>query len=168
MPSSLDRGTVKRTYRLSTMKPFFNSRTKRNTAFVVLWVWLFALASGAANACLIQVEEMHDHGARAAHSHSLLAKEGHAIPVAHGHAIPDHDSGLEASKSQCLKVCDDGSQSLPKQQLSFDSIPADLMPFFTVAWTTATPVVQARGLIVTQHPPDPGPSIRISLARLAL
>ena len=150
------------------MKPFFNSRTKRNTAFVVLWVWLFALASGAANACLIQVEEMHDHGSRAAHSHSLLAEEVHVISAAHGHAIPDHDSGLEVSKSQCLKVCDDGSQSLPKQKVSFDLTHADLMPLRAVAWTTATPVVSARGLVVTQRPPDPGPSIRISLARLAL
>ena len=150
------------------MKPFFNSRTRRNTAFVVLWVWLFALASGAANACLIHVEEMHDHGSQAAHSHSSPIGEGHAISAAHGHAIPDHDSGLEASKSQCLKVCDDGSQSLPKQQLSFDLTHTDLMPFRIVAWTTAMPVVSARGLVVTQHPPDPGPSIRTRLARLAL
>ena len=150
------------------MKPFFNYRTKRNTGFVVLWAWLFALASGAANACLIQVEEMHDYGTRAAHSHSLPAEEEHAISAAHGHAIPDHDSGLEVSKSQCLKVCDDGSQSLPKQQVSFDLIHADLMHVLTVAWTTATPVVSTRGLAVIQRPPDPKLPIRIQLSRLAL
>jgi hypothetical protein len=150
------------------MMPFFNSRTKRNTAFVVLWVWLFALASGAANACLIQAEELHDHGSRAAHSHSSPAEEGHAISAAHGHAIPDHDSGLEASKSQCLKVCDDGSQSLSKQRVGFDLTHADLTPLFAVAWTTATPVVSARDLAVIQRPPDPGFPIRIRLSRLAL
>lgn len=150
------------------MKPFFNSHTKRNTAFVVLWVWLFALASGAANACLIQAEELHDHGSRAVHSHSSAAEEGHAISAVHGDAIPDHDSGLEASKSQCLKVCDDGSQSLPKQQVDFDLTHADLTPLFAVAWITATPVVSASGLAVIQRPPDPGFPIRIRLSRLAL
>ncbi len=150
------------------MKPFFSSRTKRNTAFVVLWVWLFALASGAANACLIQAEEKHDHGYQAAHSHSSAAEEGHAISAAHDHAIPDHDSGLEASKSQCLKVCDDGSQSMSKQRVGFDLTHAVLMPFLTVAWTTATPVVSARGMAVIQRPPDPGFPIRVGLSRLAL
>jgi hypothetical protein len=77
------------------MKHFFNSRTKRSTAFVVLLVWLFALASGAANACFIQAaEETHDHGSRAAHTHLSAAEEGHAISAVHRNAIPDHDSGL--------------------------------------------------------------------------
>lgn len=35
------------------MKFFTETRTKRNTAFVVLLVMLFALASGVANACLL-------------------------------------------------------------------------------------------------------------------
>jgi hypothetical protein len=150
------------------MKHFFNSRAKRNTAFVVLSVWLFALASGAVNACLIQAEEMHDHGSRAAHTHSSAAEEGHAISAAHGDANPDHDFGLEASKSQCLKVCDDGSQSLPKQQVSFDLTHVDLTPLLAVAWTTATHVESARGLAVIRQPPDPSLSIRVRLSRFAL
>ena len=36
------------------MKLFPNTRAKRNTAFMVLLVWLFALASGVANACLLE------------------------------------------------------------------------------------------------------------------
>jgi hypothetical protein len=150
------------------MKPFFTSRTKRNTAFVVLWVWLFALASGAANACLIQAEDRHDHGSWAAHSHSSAAEEGHAISAVHGDAIQDHDSGLEASKSQCLKVCNDGSQSLPKQQVGFDSTHPVLPPLLAVAWIGATPLDSARGLAFIRRPPDPGHPIRVRLSRLAL
>ena len=151
------------------MKPFFNSRTKCNTAFVVLWVWLFALASGAANACLIQAGDMHDQRSRAAHSQSLPAEEDHAISAIHGHTIPDHDdSGLDASKSQCLNVCDDGSQSLTKQRVGFDLTHPVMAPLFASAWAPATPMVSRRGLAVIQRPPDPKLPIRVRLSRLAL
>ena len=148
------------------MKPRFNSRTKRNTAFVVLLVWLFALASGVANACLIQTKEIHGHGSLVAHSSS--AEKGHAISAAYVGATSKHDSGLEPSKSQCLKVCDDGSQSLTKQQPGFDWTHPVLTPLPAVAWTTATSVVSVLGLAAFQQPPDPGRPIRVRLSRLAL
>ena len=148
------------------MKPLFNSRTKRNTAFVVLLVWLFALASGVANACLIQAREIGGHGSPAAHSSA--AGNGHAHLAFHVDAIAQHEPGLVASKSQCLKVCDDGSQSLPKQQADFDLTHPGLAPLLAVAWSTATPVVSALGLTVFQRPPDLGLPIRVRLSRLAL
>ena len=148
------------------MKPFFNSRSKRNTACVVLWMWLFALAAGAANACLIQPEKMHDHGSEVAHSSA--AEKRHAVSAVHVDAIPEHRPELETSKSQCLKVCDDSSQSLPKQQVGFDLTHPVLVPLIAVAWIKATPEVSARGLAVVQRPPDPGLPIRVRLSRLAL
>ena len=148
------------------MKPFIRFRTQRNTAFVALLVWLFALVSGAANACLIQPEKMHDHGTEA--THSPAAEKGHAISAVPGDAIPDHDSGLETSKSQCLKVCDDSSQSLPKQQVGFDLTHPVLVPLPGVAWGMATPGVSARGLAAVQRPPYSRLSIRVRLSRLAL
>ena len=157
---------MNRSLRLHTMKPRFNSRTKRNTAFVVLLVWLFALASGVTNACLIQTMEMRGHGSLIAHSSS--AEKGHAISAAHVGAISEHDSGLEGSKSQCLKVCNDGTQSLTKQQAGVDLPHAVLTPLFAVAWTRATPVVSALGLAAFQRSPDPGLPIRVRLSRLAL
>ena len=148
------------------MKPFFNSRSKRNTACVVLWMWLFALAAGAANACLIQPEKMQDHRSQAAHSPA--AEKSHAVSAAHIDEIPDYDPGLKTSKSQCLKVCDDSSQSLPKQQGGFDLTHPVLVPLLAVAWIKVTPEVSARGLAVVQRPPDPGLPIRVRLSRLAL
>ena len=44
-----------------------NSRTRRNTACAMLFVWLFALASGVANACLLEPRGVHDHGSRLSH-----------------------------------------------------------------------------------------------------
>ncbi|MEO8859444.1 MAG: hypothetical protein ABI343_20865, partial [Burkholderiaceae bacterium] len=129
-------------------------------------VWLFALASGVANACLIQVKEIPGHGSLAAHSSP--AENGHAFSAAHVGAIPKHDTGLEASKSQCLKVCDDGSQSLTKQQAAIDLTFPDLAPLLALAWTTATPGVSARGLPAFELPPEPGLPVRVRLSRLAL
>ncbi len=148
------------------MKPFFNSHSKRNTALVALFVWLFALVSGVANACLIQPEKMHDHGSVAAHSSA--AEKRHAVSAVHVDAISEHRPELERSKSQCLKVCDDSSQSLPKQQVDFDLTHPVLVPLIAVAWIKATPEVSARGLAVVQRPPDPGLPIRVRLSRLAL
>ena len=154
------------------MKPFFNSSTRRNAAFAILLVWLFALGSGVANACLIQTEKSHGYGLGHGHesltTHPSAAEAGHAISAAHADPMRDHDSTLTGSKSQCLKVCDDGSQSLLKQRAGFDLKHADLMPLLPVSWATAASVVLAGGLAVIQRPPYPGLPIRIRLSRLAL
>ena len=139
------------------MKPLFYSRTKRNTALLVLWVWLFALAAGVANACLIQANEMHGHGS--------LVEQSSAARVG---TISEYGFGLEASKSQCIKVCDDGSQSLPKKQGDLDlTYPVLALPP-TVTWTNATGMASAPGLVAFQPHPLPGLPIRVRLSRLAL
>ena len=148
------------------MKPLFNSRTRRNTAFAVLLVWLFALASGVANACLIQAKGIDGYGSVAAHSSA--AENGHVLSAVQVDAIPQHGVGLEASKSQCIKICDDGSQSFPKQHAGFDLTHPGLAPRQAVAWSTATPVVSALGLVGFQPSPDAGFPIRLRLSRLAL
>ena len=51
------------------MKLFFNARAMRSTSLMVLLVllvWLFALASGVANACLLETRQTHLHIATAA------------------------------------------------------------------------------------------------------
>jgi hypothetical protein len=148
------------------MNPLFNSRTKRHTAFVVLMVWLFAIGSGVANACLIQAREIPGHGAVTAHS--AADEKGHSVSATHVGAISRHDSGVEGSKSQCLQVCDDGSQSPPKQTTGFDLNHPVLAPLLAPAWTPAAPAVLALGLAAFALPPDPGRPIRVRLSRLAL
>lgn len=148
------------------MKPLFYSRTKRNTALLVLWVWLFALASGVANACLIQANEMRGHGPLV--EHSSAAEKAHVISVAHIGTISEYGFGLEESKSQCLKVCDEGSQSLPKKQADLDLTHPVLALPPAVTWTNATGMASAPGLVAFQPHPLPGLSIRVRLSRLAL
>lgn len=55
------------------MKLFSNTGAKRNTAFVVLPGSPFALASGVANACLLEVRETHDRGATVSASDEAVA-----------------------------------------------------------------------------------------------
>ena len=98
------------------MKPLLNSRAKRKAAFVALLVWLFALGSGVANACLLQA------------ARSAAAETEHAISPAQVSAIPDHEDGLKASKSECLEAFEVDAQSLPKQQVIFDSTHPVLTP----------------------------------------
>jgi hypothetical protein len=149
------------------MKPFANRRVSRNTAFAMLLVWLFALGSGVANACLLEAHRNRANGSPVAHSHQ--AGKGHeGRPAAHAGAIETHDAGSGASKPHCLKVCDDSSTSLVKHQPVFDQTDVAQAPFIALAWAAAIPA-DAR-LIRAGHSrhPEPGPPIRVLFSRLAL
>ena len=147
------------------MKIFLNIREKRKATFLVLLVWLFALASGVANACLLEARETHLHIAAAeyfevAHVPTLLRS--------HSNAVADHDDGSHAAKAPCLKVCDDGSHSMPKPDLKVAQ--ADPGPAYLVAvlWTPALPVIVAPGQVDDRQPAIPALPIRVRYSRLAL
>lgn len=90
------------------MKPFSNNRTKRNTAFVALLAWLFALTSAMANACLLEAPGRHSHASKGGPTEAA-----HAAPALTGHlaADNDHDGDADGSKAACLKTGDDGSNA---------------------------------------------------------
>ena len=135
------------------MKFFSNSCTKRNTAFAMLFVWLFALASGVANACLLE--------APLTHSHVVTPVTDHDDDHVH-----DHDS--HASKAPCLKACDDGSHSLFKQNSGVDQIDPGSAPLITVLWTAAARLVPAPHRMDDLQPPSPGQPFRVRYSRLTL
>ena len=96
------------------MNLFSSTRTKRRTAFAVLLVWLFAVASGVANACLLEVSE-----ASSTHAHAAVAASAHtgdpaAVSAGHAEAGDVHDDDSRTSAPPFLKVCDDGSTALVK------------------------------------------------------
>ena len=152
------------------MKPFFNSRVKRNTAFMVFFAWLFALASGAANACLIEPSGAHTHGSVAASA--LAAEDTEEAETAPEHgvgAVDHHHHDSEGPATPCQKVCDEGSKSLPKQQSTSAPIDSGLAPFFAAAWTTsAAAIVSAPSQAFAYQPPRPRLSVRVLFSRLAL
>ena len=97
------------------MKPFSNNHAKRSTALVAMLVWVFALASGMANACLLEVPGAHAHATKHAH-----AEAAHEVASSTGDAVADgdRDDDADSSKEACLKTCDDGSNAPVKLKAS--------------------------------------------------
>ena len=148
------------------MKFLSNISAKRDAAFLVLLVWLFALASGMVNACLLEVRQTHSHVAATA---SFDAAQMSVILPGHAGAVAD-ETGVGEShfKAPCLKVCDDSSRSFPNQVLTVahtDPGPALLV---LVLWSTTAPDVPALGQIDDEQPAAPGLPVRVRFSRLAI
>ena len=150
-----------------TMKFFADTRSKRNTAFVVLLVWLFALASSLANACLLEQHEPHptvtgDALATTSHGRGeFLSKMGHEA----GH---HHDS--DPSKESCLKACDDGTRTLPKAYSGVDVTDPPPRPalLVTTLWIASQLADSAPRRADDRAVPMVGPPLRVRFSRLAL
>lgn len=106
------------------MKFLSRSLASRSAASFMLAVWLFALASGVANACLLEAPDHGGHQASSQSSHS----------TAHASA-PAHEDE-QSSKDPCLKSCDDGSQALQGSKV-MDSEDPGAPPLAAVLWTEA-------------------------------
>lgn len=150
------------------MKPFSNPRTRRNTTVVALLVWAFALASGMANACLLERPGNHTHtsASRASdghHAHAGDALAGHADAIA-----DDHDDDADAAKESCLKACDDGSNAQVKLQTGVDLTDPGLAPFVVFAWNAATLIAAAPSRFDDLQVPVAGPPLRLRYSRLTL
>ena len=145
------------------MTLFSAIQIKRNTAWVVLLVLVFALASGVANACLLDEHETHSIDA-------AKASQAAAEPVAHRQAALgdlDHSEDSDGAKQSCLKACDDGSNTLLKAQAEADQTDPRAAPLVATLWTSATPVVVSRRLYDLQAP-SAGPPFRVRYSRLTL
>ena len=138
---------------------------KRNTAFLVLLVWVFALVSGVANACLLEVRGTYGHLTVSAGSEAEATPE---VSAGHAGAVAGHDDDANASRAPCLKACSDVAQSLPKQDLKAAQADPGPAPLFSILWTAATPVVLPFRRTDPVQPLAPEPSIRVRYSRLAL
>jgi hypothetical protein len=147
------------------MKFISATRTKRNTAFVVLLAWLFALASGVANACLLETPKVHSNAAL-----SAVPKTSHAPVELGGHpqATAGHDDDSDTSKESCLKVCDDGTHTLPSANSGADQNDPGPAPLVATLRTASTQVVSALCRLDDLQVPIVGPPFRVRYSRLAL
>ena len=128
----------------------------------MLLVWLFAVASGIANACVLKA---HGDHAQVATSETLRAAYAHNAPAGHR---PNAADELDTSKAPCLKVCDDGSQALLKLNPFVDLADRGAALTDSMLWAAALKVASAHlhlnsSLSATSEPP-----VRVRYSRLAL
>ena len=121
------------------MANLFNTRINRASAFVMVLIWMFALISGVANACLLEAPGAVAHAATVEHinqhsvDHVTLSRYA---PIEAGSAQVDD---AHTSKQPCLKVCDDSSRSLPKKYPA-GQIDPGLPIIVAVLWSLAEPI----------------------------
>ena len=157
------------------MKSTFQRTIRRRLAAVMLFVWLFALVAGMANACAL--------GGGNADPALGLAVSHHHDDTTPPHGHDEHDEHDEdelvdvssASKSQdhdaaCQKFCDDERSTVnffAKDLGSPDSLLPVLIQFTTLAWTPGT--AQIAEVLPADVPPCvTGPPIPIRLLRLTI
>jgi hypothetical protein len=150
------------------MKLFSNTRAKRNTAFMVLLVWLFALTSGIVNACLLQAPDTHAHAHIIAAAGDPVLADAPAIPPGHAGDLADYQDDSQSINAPCLKVCDDGSRSVSKHVVTVAQADPGPAPRVVILWTADAPVVAALGNRDDLLPFMPRLPLRVRYSRLAL
>lgn len=152
---------------MQSMMTTFPRTTRRRLAAALLFVWLFALVAGMANACALGGEQAWP----ASHAHDdAAALHGHEAHEGHEQAPHPSAPGPQDHDEACQKFCDDERSTLnlvAKDLGSPGSLQLLLVPFATLAWTPG--VVQPPEAPPADVPPCmTGPPIPIRLLRLAL
>ncbi|HLO96170.1 MAG TPA: hypothetical protein VK195_17830 [Burkholderiaceae bacterium] len=145
----------------------FQKTTRRRLAAALLFVWLFALVNGMANACVLGGELAWP----ASHTHDdAAALHGHEAHDGHEQAPHPSAPGPQDHDEACRKFCEDGRSAVnlaAKDLGSPGSLLPLLMPFATLAWTPGAE--QPPGAPPAEVPPCmTGPPIPLRLLRLAL
>lgn len=147
------------------MNFFIHTRARRNTAFVVLLVWLFALGSSVANACLLEMREPHSSAAE--HSAATTSQAPAGLLAQMGTDVAHHDR-WDGTKQSCLKVCDDRANALPKAYSGIDHTDPGPAPLVATLWTGSPNFVSAPRRLGDLEIPTLGPPFRVRYSRLAL
>lgn len=155
------------------MNLFSSIRAKRRTAFAMLLVWLFALGSAWANACLLQDSRVHLHESTHGSTHGSNDGEpvvAHAPLVSPAHLGADavHPENAGAAKGACLKVCGDGAQTIVKLTSSVDLADAAMAPPVALPWTARHDAAPHGNDWLELPAPSPGLPLRIRYSRLTL
>jgi len=139
-------------------------RAMRSTAFVVLLMWLFALATGVANACLLEVSATRHDGGTTASSETVVA--GRLAGHAQAAASYNYDSG--ASKTPCLTPSEDGSRLAPNVLSRMEHTDPGPALVTALRWSAVMAVPSTPLRIARLAPRVSGLPVELQFARLAL
>lgn len=152
----------------------FTRRHLRRSACVTLFAWLFALLSGAVNACLIQPSATDLARANLSLVAPLIgevAGPGQAtrpIEDAQHHAHDEHGGPVgDLGEVGCLKFCADESSAVTKSKAPQAELTG---PFIVsrVDWQPASPVADVAPWRSVDRPASQGPPLVIRLLRLTI
>jgi hypothetical protein len=159
--------TSKKQVRLQHMSLTASRYRRRSIAFTMLFVWVFALLSGVANACLTESRGEQGHARLHAAPPDHSQQMGPGWHAADAEDRTQHDQ--DADKAPCQKACDGASQTLLKQLPKFDAHDLQALASPTRAWAEdvrMAPSVRVRAALAGVPPATPPP--RLQFSRLAL
>jgi hypothetical protein len=149
----------------STVRLFAHTRTQHRIALTMLLVWLLAMASAWANACLLQDGRTHLHGST---DPQTLVVQSVVVSPGHQGTDSDHPENEGAAKGACLKVCGDGAQTIVKLTHGIDLLDLPMAPLVALAWTASMAAAAPTNAGLGLPDPSPGVPLRTRLSRLAL
>lgn len=141
------------------MKSFFSHRNISRCAAVMLFVWLLALATGVANACLVQPEH-------ARHGHPAHAEAQAGTAKAHA---ANHEHEASPAGLACQNFCAAEQTGLPKSGGELLT-PLSLLALAPgpAAWAAAPPSAAGTQRPGRAHPAVLQPPVAIRFLRLTI
>lgn len=135
----------------------------------MLLVWLFALASGAVNACVLENSVTHAHPPIDSSVAVAPVAQSAAITAGHLGVVASHEEESSPSKPPCLEACAEGSHSLrTKAPSGLDLTDPGIAPFTVINWIASTSVAATPRRDLDARPPPFGPPARLRFSRLVL
>ena len=150
------------------MYAFRNStRRQRRLVWLTLLMWLFALASGVVNACVLSIPERTAEGSSPP-VHSEAATHARPSEGVGAHGADDRETGSGSSgKVTCLKFCDDESSAITKSASSGADMVVALVDA-RIERRLAVPAAQTDSGSSLEPPRAQGPTLVIRFLRLTL
>jgi hypothetical protein len=145
-----------------TMNFFTIPPIKRRFASVMLVLWVFALGTAWANACLLQDRTTHLDPSTVATAGPPVVSPGHVG------VLGSHAQGQSPGEAPCLKVFDDASQSIVKWQPGMELPDMAALPPAAMAWAEAVAALDARQPVRVVRPARSSLPLRTRYVRLAL
>jgi hypothetical protein len=143
------------------------SRCLRNTVWVTLLGWLFALATGVVNACVLSISSAATLGLFA-ESHVAHSSQAFTDTVHHDRgSVAHHKHGQNSANDSCLKFCDDESSALSKKSTSAMDPGVALVAALELPYAVV-PIINVGTGLSLQRPTAQGPPLVIRLLRLTL
>ncbi len=153
------------------MLAFFHRRAKHRTVMLTLAVWVFALAAGVVNACVLQVKVPAHHQGQEHSASTVIETHAHlsvlpqsAVPVPADGPSTDADS----SQAQCKSFCDGDAAAAAAKQQGHDITDLAQAPMHVRARTPFLLTLAPAKQFFDDRPPPPGAPMVIRFLRLTI